>query len=110
MKDETIQPKSSTKVKRVKKIGARTEHEVLAEMEKLFEFVWYDRHQVRKSKMELGLIPDEMPPVGWEAAEKIEAKYGEELHTVDDFDWGMKNGKLSALRWILGGDWDNLDT
>jgi hypothetical protein len=28
----------------------------------------------------------------------------------DDFDWGMLNGKLSALRWMLGDDWDVLDT
>jgi hypothetical protein len=28
----------------------------------------------------------------------------------DDFDWGMWNGKLSALRWVLGSDWDFLDT
>lgn len=28
----------------------------------------------------------------------------------DDFEWGMINGKLSALRWMLGGDWDVLDT
>jgi hypothetical protein len=26
------------------------------------------------------------------------------------FDWGMMNGKLSALRWVLGDDWDMLDT
>lgn len=26
------------------------------------------------------------------------------------FEWGMINGKLSALRWMLGEDWDELYT
>lgn len=27
-----------------------------------------------------------------------------------DFEWGMINGKLSTLRWLLGDEWDFLDT
>ncbi|MNR32650.1 hypothetical protein D3C85_1502550 [compost metagenome] len=26
------------------------------------------------------------------------------------FEWGTINGKLSAIRWMLGDEWDNLDT
>lgn len=46
-----------------------------------------------------------------QSARKLERKYGvENLGPWDDFEWGMINGKLSALRWILGDEWDMLDT
>ncbi len=45
------------------------------------------------------------------AAKKMEKKYGEEnLWHESDFEWGMLNGKVSALRWLFGDDWDMLDT
>jgi hypothetical protein len=45
------------------------------------------------------------------AAAKVEEKHGtENLGPWSDFEWGMINGKLSALRWALGEDWDMLDT
>jgi hypothetical protein len=28
----------------------------------------------------------------------------------DDFEWGMVNGKLSALNRVLSEEWDFLDT
>jgi len=45
------------------------------------------------------------------AARNVERRYGKKnLGPWDDFEWGMINGKLSALRWILGDEWDMLDT
>ncbi len=42
---------------------------------------------------------------------RVEAKCGaDNLGPYGDFDWGMLHGKLSALRWVLGDEWDFLDT
>jgi hypothetical protein len=78
--------------------------------------IWYDRSQVgekiRKEKGEK-LSPDIQK--GMTAARKhIEKMYGGKKalnsYYKSDFDWGMMNGKLSALRWVLGDEMDNLDT
>ena len=43
---------------------------------------------------------------------RVEDRFGgpAELGPYDDFELGMLNGKLSALRWVLGAEWDFLDT
>jgi hypothetical protein len=103
--------------------------EILEEIDLLFHQVWYNRHQVSREKIESGrmkIVEKETFPVKnherrpiqrdvWEmakkAAKRVEKQYGlENLGPWDDFEWGMINGKLSALRWVLGEEWDMLDT
>lgn len=103
--------------------------EILEEMDLLFHQVWYNRHQVLQQKIQRGkvkIIEEETFPVKnhnrrpiqrdvWEMAQKVakrvEKQYGREnLGPWDDFKWGIINGKLSALRWVLGDEWDMLDT
>lgn len=103
--------------------------EIVGEIGELIDKVWYNRHQVRREKIECGeirLVDKETAEDRrgkertcqrdiWEgamkSASKVEKKYGlENLGPWDDFEWGMINGKLSALRWVLGDDWDMLDT
>ena len=87
--------------------------EIVAAIDKLFDLVWYDRHQVAKAKIESG--EENVDPEIWrqalETEKKIEKLYSkEDLKVRDDFEWGMINGKLSALRWALGFEWDMSDT
>lgn len=94
-------------------ITERSGVEILSAIEELFDKVWYDRHQsLRHRVLEEG---QQIAPSIWEgalvSAKRVEEKYGEDaLGPWSDFDWGMINGKLSALRWALGDEWDNLDT
>ena len=91
----------------------RSDKEIKAMTEEFYDKIWLDRHLLLREKVENGI--SQANPEIWERAlkaeERIYEKYGEEnLGPYDDFDWGMLNGKLSALRWVMGYDWDFLDT
>jgi hypothetical protein len=98
--------------------------EILDAMDEFTDKIWYNRHCNRAHGIEAGsikLIPNDVERYSndvihdgiWagalNAAEAVKEKY-EDTGPWDDFEWGMLNGKLSALRWVLGDDWDNLDT
>ena len=104
--------------------------EILEALQVVENQVWYDRHQLLRFGVENGdvrivtgvefakldgyhpkVIVDEIWEGALAAAKKAEAELGREhLGPWDDFEWGMINGKLSALRWVLGAEWDMLDT
>lgn len=101
--------------------------EVLAYLNKLWDQIWYNRHKNLEYRIESGehKLVDKWQRENsqtttvrsvWaqaqEAARKVEEKYGlDELGPWDDFEWGMLNGKMSAIRWMLGEDWEStLDT
>lgn len=103
--------------------------ELLKAEDLLFHQVWYNRHWNLRTKIQAGevkLVDKEIYPrkLGaretcqkdvWagalRAASQVEKKYGKRnLGPWDDFEWGMINGKLSAIRWMLGDEWDMLDT
>lgn len=98
--------------------------EILDAMDELVDKVWYNRHQNRMWGIENGEI--EVVPEGTErygnnvihedilkgamkCARRVEDSY-DNVGPWSDFEWGMINGKLSALRWVLGDEWDMLDT
>ena len=46
-----------------------------------------------------------------EAADQIVWEQGiQNLGPYTDAQWSMLLGKLSALRWVMGCQWDDLDT
>jgi len=103
--------------------------EILEAEDMLFHKVWYNRHWNLRMGVESGKIkvvekatyprspgaPETIQRDIWKgalkAARRAERRYGKKnLGPWDDFEWGMINGKLSALRWVLGDEWDMLDT
>lgn len=98
--------------------------EILDVMDELVDKVWYNRHQnliwkIENSKIEI--VPEGTERYGrdviyepilegaMKSAKRVEDEY-EDVGPWSDFEWGMINGKLSALRWVLGDEWDMLDT
>ncbi len=91
----------------------RTEAELLAAEQEFFDRVWYDRSLSGEERREASgeKLSDELAKQIASARKEVEAKYSNgNLGPYDQFEWGMINGKLSALRWVLGDEWDFLDT
>jgi hypothetical protein len=94
-------------------VECRNIDEIINGEEEFFDKVWYGRHKMLEAMVKSGQkrVDYKIWQGALEAAKKIEIKYGKkQLGSCDDFEWGMLNGKLSALRWVLGDEWDMLDT
>jgi hypothetical protein len=108
---------------------ARSLEEIGDAIDELITKIWYDRHQVSRQKIASGRekLVERLPDVPWtrrknliqrdiwegalKSAEKVEKRFGKEnLGPWSKFEWGMMNGKVSALRWVMGEDWDELYT
>lgn len=93
--------------------GIRSQSEIIAAQEEFFDRVWYERHLVLRHRYESGEDPRTTPEtykMALAAAERAKERRPDLRPCEDDFESGMWNGKLSALRWVLGDQWDFLDT
>lgn len=125
----TINPELITELQYVNDwdFNFRNFSEIMRFENELVSKIWYNRYKYREHLIETGkikIIKDDEYELKnnqstiidhiWEgalsSAKKVEELYGIENLSFDTFEWGMINGKLSALRWVIGDEWDNLDT
>ena len=89
--------------------------EIVEAERQMFDRIWYHRSlqyesQLRDSGDQTaveGLLA--IAGSGRRRVEETNSGTGQ-LGPYSDFELGMLNGKLSAIRWVLGSEWDFLDT
>jgi hypothetical protein len=90
----------------------RSKKAVVRELKKYEALLWYGRHVAQTDEQKAKWEPD-IRAGAEKAAREVEKKYPKEeliQRGVSDFDWGMISGKVSTLRWLIGGQWDELDS
>ena len=115
---ERISKKKMTLLRKhnVTEAPIRSVKHILEAEQEFFDRIWYDRSLLGEQIDKKNGVkrPKELTRTMMAARKRIEAKFGGKRALLnyykDNFEWGMMNGKLSALRWVLGDDWDFLDT
>jgi hypothetical protein len=94
----------------------RTLTEIVDAMEEFFDRVWYVRSIVH-ADAENEEVPEDIRAGARAARQRVEGRYGRDslwkpIGPGHDKAWeyGYISGKLATLRWVLGSEWDFLDT
>lgn len=91
-------------------IPMRSVKQIFSAEDEFFTKVWYGGKQSAELYREQG-TPEEIIRGILKAKREAEKRFGKKnLEPWSDFEWGILSGKLSALRWVLGYEWDMLDT
>lgn len=90
-------------------------NEIVTAETEMFDRIWYHRslqHDYRAQYEGDARDLARHQHIAGPGRDRVEATYTEpgQLGPYTDFELGMLSGKLSALRWVLGSEWDFLDT
>jgi len=94
----------------------RSDKEIARAYKEFWERVWWVRHKVLIHEIETGKVKLEKAgmaglEIGKKGAARIQRKYGLKNLVLSDFEYGLVSGRMSALDWVMGAEWnESLDT
>ena len=90
----------------------RSVRQILAAEEELGTRLWYGRKMPVEFYRKEG-TPEHIIKGMLRGKREAEKRFGKKSlmeNMKTDWDWGFLSGKVSAIRWVLGDDWDILDS